>query len=962
MKQSLRIPLLIVLGILLVATFAMATWIIVSPDVPWNPTHQNTKLFIHVELDKEYGVDYNAESPATYSSLLSQINADTEANIKFFDQFGKEYKLTTPLNAASIYDGADYYSDENKAVGNTYVAGYLIAISSLEGYVNGLYEWDSSYHPGAYLQLSYNRLLKYKTVQIGTLNNTSWTADSNTWYTMEDALNTATQNTANNRDRVIKIAGDADGDLVTSFTSLTRAQSGYNGDSYYTIKSGVTLLLPYADGVNSVNNTSVGDAPSKYVDGNGNPTKSARPFSEVVIPLGINVANAGTINVAAFTGAKDTGSLQNGISGGWSQIKLDGTLMSTGTLNVYGSVIGSGNILAISGTVNERFEITDWRGGTGAAGAFLGDKVTINLLGTTRRGKDEGNIFPFKCYELRAISVTMRVNANATYSGSAKIYTSKVSIIDETFTSRSFVISAPLSGSNGLFKFSSASAYLEKIVKGERVTIRINGGATGGDTTFDIKVATATAEISSGAVSFPITGTVDLILESGNYSSDYGYKLLPGATFTLQNNANLTLSNVVKGFTVYKTSDINYSGSGEKYPSGRPDGKFVVKGDSSLYVTGSFGGEIIGEKGAVVDISSTAKVSTNSIEGSGSLDTSKLTTGFVVTSNITEYANGEMYPGANGNFATGQTYLHNGSYWVGSDVKFNITYRYLVRNSDGSIEEYAGYVTCNNPTSYTILDNLSLVFDTITGLTPQGWFRDIDCTEPIEFINGGAEMQDLVLYALFEQTDAYLFTFDTDVEDFSINAFKTKPSIGDQIVKPEELDTFLPKLIQGGELYESITVYDYDVEVKYYFAGWKYFDSDGNEIDTDNLPEANGSTQIRVVAQWIKKVTLTVNVTATGKKGGSGFGASKGASVTASVAIKFSYTDQIKSTSITGEGGEGGLFGGKDGKIVNDQIVAYLKPGQTYAITVNSADGTKITGNSSGTAGTQNITVSVSNS
>ena len=733
----------------------VSTWV-VSPSVPSGPTWAEGQAPVtNVYVNRIIEVDYDADGFICTADNLSEklilLNEDGEtvtdvtANV-VFERVGGAYKYQATNGDISIaLDGIIN-------VGSTYKVPCRISLSDETKYnFAGTYESiENGELVGTKELTSDGLLLKYKTVQIG-----------NTWYTIEDALN------ANGN---VTVKAD------TSFTSTDIASlAGYNINSYYTVKSGVNLLLPFIEG-DTQGYLSAGDKPENITSPAAYPENysgSKTVYATLKIPGNISLINNGTITVGALTSAIATGATQGAISGGYSVIDLVGTIYSTGKLIVYGQISGSGNINATGGSVRERFEITDWRGGTVAAPVFMGtDKVPT--VGTIQKSKDQGNQFPFKCYKLQAITAKLTVSNAVTYSGIARIYTSAQSLgsmeaVSARITEADYEISASSSSENGLIKLTTSRSSLTKTIKNGRTEIKVSGGAVAGQTIMEIKVATITAKISTGAVAFPITGTIDLILENGEYTSDYGYKILPGATFTVQNNATLTLTNSVKGTIVYKESDIDYKGSNEKYPSGRADGKFIVGNNATVNINGSFGGEILGIKEAInskLVISSSATLNVYTEEGTGTLKNNYINVEltYTATSKITEYANGELYGGSD-NFTAGKTYEYtkdgDRGYWA-AEQTYTIKYN-LNANNDSS----AQFIGASSFTGTGLQGKaITIAMSDLTTsaerkyYTFEGWYHDPACTrqvtytDPIRFVLG--EITEYTIYAKWEPITYYI--------------------------------------------------------------------------------------------------------------------------------------------------------------------------------------------------------------
>ena len=577
----------------------------------------------------EMDIDPNAGA-INYFSNTAMFNAVHEGGAQF-----TELSLETFLQA----------SGGNSAVGSTYKLTYTAKASEYDKYYN-------------FNVVSNNPILKVKSVVLDNVNKT-----------IEDALFEA------QGEKTIRVIGN------TAF-----AESGfYSGADYYTVKSGVTLFIPYEQADELGNNT--------YSEGGAlNTSANKTLYFTLSIPEGITIENAGTITVGGYTGIKNASSRSQGaITGGYSQIDLAGTINNAGMMNVYGNIIGSGQVnVSAGGTVRERLEINDWRGGTIAGGSFLAfenksSKVDLKINSEVDINPAEANQFPFKQYSLASITAKVVVEYGGKLAGIARIYTQE----PDRLTDVDFVVVSQEGDDNGLILLKNTEgAFVSKTQKNGRVEILVHGGATGGQAAFKMTIkaevsflwVAANFDMKTGLVAFPITNGVDLILEDGDYSSAYGYKILPGATLELRNNANLTFTDNVKGIIVYTEDDITYcnnlgnpssatEGTWELYPSGLADGKLIVGGGCALTIADGtiFGGIISGEAGAKVTVGNNVTLTAISYEGYGTGEKSYLppsiTFNYIVTSKVENVAQLKDEDGTLIDMVVGGTYTFNGSIW-----------------------------------------------------------------------------------------------------------------------------------------------------------------------------------------------------------------------------------------------------------------------------------------------------------
>ena len=458
-------------------------------------------------------------------------------------------------------------------------------------------------------------------------------------YTIEEALNLA----------------DSGQIVVKANTNFTTAVGVYVGTGYYTLKQNVTLLLPYKDGDTIGNN-------KEYVEGSSPTSANPKLYFTLTIGEGITFNNNGTLVVGAETGLALAGIYeQGGLTGNYSRILLEGTINSAGTVEVYGSIEGTGTVHATSGTIRERMDIIDWRGGTCAGGVFLreGRKIGISNLGSTIT-EDKPNIFPFKQYDIKAVSAKLVLESGTELKAIAKIFTDKAAVFNARYTIADMYIISN-SGGEGFFKLAEGATATLTHNDG-REKIEISGGAIGGVAELSMSVSIASVKMDTGKILFPIDGDTDIVLANGNYSSNYGYKLMPGATFTVGSGATFDANGEI---VIYKESDITYpSATGvaaELYPKGRGDAQFIVAG--SLNINGTFGGHVSGISGAKVTVN-TANLTGESKEGYGTKEGSfSFTFHFHATSNISNRAQ-LKYGDILTDMVNGTTYTMTDEGWI----------------------------------------------------------------------------------------------------------------------------------------------------------------------------------------------------------------------------------------------------------------------------------------------------------
>lgn len=482
----------------------------------------------------------------------------------------------------------------------------------------------------------------------------------NNYYTIEDALDVATSG------QTIFVLND------TAFATQEIAGVLYNDVKFKTVKTGVTLLLPFNEN-DTVGHIGAGEDGSANYKATAALTGTAKLYKTLVIPEGIEVIVNGKLIVGAQTGKIDAGQRQNAVSGNYCEISLGGTItLNNATLEVYGYIKGNGEISANNTTVIENLYLSGWMGGTQSAVRYIG---TQNILSTELMNEKTMTIknpkmFPFSQYELRAIQSRVIINKGSKLQGYTKIATSKLEkkFLGITITipaqvneaTLTFVSSDESNASSGLFRLVGNNSKIIKSMNGDRVKIDLFGDIKDGYTAVSVKVVKATVEMSSKEVFFPIDGRTDITLKNGaTFTQGYMFKAMPGATITVESggiyNLNGKLVMYDKSFTDISTYP---------YPgASRGDAKLIVNG--TMNVNGALGGNVTSDNAGTVAVGANATISgVHSAEGEGTMSigaTTKFT--FNDTCGVTKslvFVNADNTTVA---AATNKTYNYNNGTW-----------------------------------------------------------------------------------------------------------------------------------------------------------------------------------------------------------------------------------------------------------------------------------------------------------
>ena len=435
----------------------------------------------------------------------------------------------------------------------------------------------------------------------------------NNYYTIEDALDVATNG------QTIFVLND------TAFATQEIAGVLYNDVKFKTVKTGVTLLLPFNEN-DTVGHIGAGEDGSANYKATAALTGTAKLYKTLVIPEGIEVIVNGKLIVGAQTGTIAAGQRQNAVSGNYCEISLGGTItLNNATLEVYGYIKGNGEITANNTTVIENLYLSGWMGGTQSAVRYIGnDKIDGASLAISGNLKiDNPTQFPFSQYELRSIQSRITINKGSKLQGYAKIATGKLeqlgglvkvpAQINEAILT--FISSDASNASSGLFRLVGNNSKIIKSMSGDRVGFDLFDEIKDGYTSLSVKVIKKTVNMTSEKVFFPIDGRTDITLKNGaTFTQSYMFKALPGATITVESggiyNLNGTLVMYDKSFTDISTYP---------YPgASRGDAKLIVNG--TMNVNGALGGNVTSDNAGTVSVGANATISgVHSAEGEGTM-------------------------------------------------------------------------------------------------------------------------------------------------------------------------------------------------------------------------------------------------------------------------------------------------------------------------------------------------------
>lgn len=569
----------------------------------------------------EYAAKYNMD-PANYEDFVTTVTLVLQKATVTLAQNLFEFN----------YDGASHEISTTVKYNNIEVTEpYTLTFEKKEFSAAGTHKTTATLTADNFALSDNVVYVKVKGVKVG-----------NNYYTIEDALDVATSG------QTIFVLND------TAFATQEIAGVLYNDVKFKTVKTGVTLLLPFNEN-DTVGHIGAGDEKSDNYKATAALTGTAKLYKTLVIPEGIEVIVNGKLVVGAQTGTTVAGGVQNAVSGNYCEISLGGTItLNNAMLEVYGYIKGNGEITANNTTVIENLCITGWLGGSESAGRYIGDGKSL----ITSTNVNNPVQFPFSHYELRSVQLSITLHKGSKHQGYTKIATSAIYVLSAQINEAWLTfVSSDSNESSGLVRMKSSDAKVVKTFKGGRVGIETYGSVEDGYTSISLKVATMTINMTSEKVFFPICGKTDIVIKSGTFTQKYKYKLMPGSSLTIENGATLNQN----GSIVVYTGDFK-DVTDTHYPSGLGDAKFTV--DGTLNINGAFGGKVLSTTAGKVVVGANATITdVYSPEGKGGV--SKLTTSYTpldktMTTKSLVFVNADNSTVA---AETNKTYNYNNGTW-----------------------------------------------------------------------------------------------------------------------------------------------------------------------------------------------------------------------------------------------------------------------------------------------------------
>ena len=411
----------------------------------------------------------------------------------------------------------------------------------------------------------------------------------NQYYTLQDALKNATSGT-----------------VIVAENTVASNSSAYDGADYYTVKKGVTLLVPY----DKNHSTNTKDIQRCYKNGVTVPAVGTA-YRTLTLAAGVTltVENGATliVNAKVVSASAPVTGIVYGSNFGQLEVQKDAQVVVNGTFECIGFTYGEGSVTVNSGAyLYELFNMIAYKGGT----------ASFSL---------KNKLFPLNQYTLTSLSCQTTFVSGSNYYAKAFV-TGELpffGIMDQNADVQ-FASNSP----DAFIQMNSENAYVEK-------RIDENTGRTSFDCYGDVILNNITLSLGgifafdTAGLPVPVPGHFSITVHgNASMAKETQIKLLPGAQLTVEKGATLTVegsdSSVKGGLSSYDGNAAFDSGvtqwkdGTDAYPIAQfktvyrtaptPDysaatpAVILVKGTLKVSSTAYFAGVVTGEEGGIVEL------------------------------------------------------------------------------------------------------------------------------------------------------------------------------------------------------------------------------------------------------------------------------------------------------------------------------------------------------------------------
>ena len=430
-----------------------------------------------------------------------------------------------------------------------------------------------------------------------------------------------------------------------------------------TVPYGATLVLACQNNDKSVLDNGMNPC-------GGDIDEGAEEFISLTVKSGVTLDVRGCVVVNAVTGWKcvpgDVNGRWNGntgITGGYAHLINEGrvTIENGGIYNNYGMTSGDGDILVKNGgTLKDRYEIVNWRGGTMASSCL------------------NNGIYPMNEYSMHSVSCRTILENGSSLVGTVKLFmggqfnTAELNIVG---SNNSLIL---LGGESRLVKtYSSGSG---------KTVMEIHGDAVFSETRLSLQGAT----MSTGMMSFPLDGHISMILKDGTFTVTEDFKLLPGSDVSVIDGKLVVDSD--SELTAYDFFDDETSWTGTEYPVRTP--AYILLDNSVAIVEGCLTGRVFVVDDSTLELGRFGTLSSITSEVRGENDVKRIYhRAVIISGQPTEhigacYLDGHMSRQWDGSALGGREMLYS---HVCDTPEYEMLQKELSENDDANIDDIGTY-------------------------------------------------------------------------------------------------------------------------------------------------------------------------------------------------------------------------------------------------------------------------------
>ena len=369
-----------------------------------------------------------------------------------------------------------------------------------------------------------------------------------------------------------------------------------NLDASCTLKSGVTLSLPYS-GETVFDSSAHAASGSDFADSSTSTVKTNRKTQVLFQPGVVLTMESGSVlNIGGILGTPSAG-LSGQTSSSYCEITLSdgaGIECNGGNINCYGYIKQTSNTASTfvninSGKLHSPFVIYDFKGGAATLGIY-------NLTGSNK-------FCPFAIFDIPNLQSTVNVTNGATWETRTLVYIATNSTYyPEKDADRIINFVGPEDNKTALV-LTSGYIKIKYTPKTNGITtnssdsgktaISIFGTASIGSLAITMKVKasfiTKTINLDTKNFFFPVSYRLDLSVENGGtLNIPKKAKIMPGCNVLVKAGGT---ANITNQCIIYRNFQDNTDGNPHPYPN-KPDATFLVNGTASVTGSGALAGLI----------------------------------------------------------------------------------------------------------------------------------------------------------------------------------------------------------------------------------------------------------------------------------------------------------------------------------------------------------------------------------